>query len=175
MQATVGQMALSSTVGQRFRLEFKYTLVDFNMKILACFFFWIITVYYVWNGKDFYNNKEWAGFGKKFISVLAGIVVLAFVLKGLVLIVPGFSNGLAGDLMEEIGLSFIFILGMKFMIIMICTLFSGIVGFHEKYNADNYARFSPVASKLVPGMLIFAKCVVSLGSVVIYYGIWLAN
>lgn len=98
MQATVGQMALSSTVGQRFRLEFKYTLVDFNMKILACFFFWIVTVYYVWNGKDFYNNKEWAGFGKMFISILAGIVVLAFVLKGLVLIVPGFSNGLAGDL-----------------------------------------------------------------------------
>ncbi|THD35003.1 hypothetical protein ERD80_15260 [Pantoea sp. R102] len=150
-------------------------MVDFKMKILAFFFFRIVTVYYVWNGKDFYNNKEWAGFGKMFISVLAGIVVLAFVLKGLVLIVPGFSNGLAGDLMEEIGVSFIFVLGMKFMIIMICALFSGIVAFQEKYNADNYARVSPATSKLVPGMLIFAKCVVSLGSIVIYYGIWLAN
>ncbi|PZL93294.1 hypothetical protein CKF43_13600 [Pantoea graminicola] len=145
------------------------------MKFIAFLFFWVVTVYYVWNGKDFYNKQEWAGFGKKFIGVLAGIVVLAFFLKGLVFVVPGFSNNLAGDLMEEIGISFIFILAIKFMIIMICTLFSGIVGFHKKYNADNYARFSPVADKLVPGMLIFAKCIVSLGSIVIYYGIWLAN
>ncbi|MDF7647069.1 hypothetical protein F3J38_13725 [Pantoea sp. Acro-805] len=145
------------------------------MKYLAFFFFWVVTVYYVWNGKDFYNKKEWAGFVKKFIAVLVGIVLLAFVLKGVVLIIPGFSNDLAGDLMEEIGVSFIFILGMKYMIVMICTLFSGIMDFHKKYNADNYTRFSPAVSKLVPGMLIFAKCVVSLGSIVIYYGIWLAN
>ncbi|WP_312546327.1 hypothetical protein [Pantoea eucalypti] len=150
-------------------------MIDSNIKFIAFLFFWIVTVYYVWNGKDFYNKKEWAGFGKKFVGVLVGIVVLAFALKGLVLAIPGFSNDFAGDLMEEIGISFIFILGIKFMIIMICTLFIGVVGFQKKYNADNYARISPTASKLVPGMLIFAKCVVSLGSIVIYYGIWLAN
>ncbi|WP_417878439.1 hypothetical protein [Vibrio sp.] len=145
------------------------------MKFIAFLFFWTVTVCYVWNGKDFYNKKEWSSFSKKFIGVLIGIVVLAFFLKGLVLVIPGFSNDLAGDLMEKIGASSIFILGMKFIIIMICSLFSGIVDFHKKYNADNYARFSPTASKLVPGMLIFAKCVVSLGSILIYYGIWLSN
>lgn len=145
------------------------------MKFLAFLFFWIATVCYVWDGKDFYNKKEWAEFGRKFIGVLIGIIVFAFVLKGLVFVIPGFSNALAGDLMEKVGISFIFIIGMKYMIVMICTLFRGIVGFHKKFNADNYTRFSAAASKLVPGMLFFAKCVVSLGSMVIYYGVWLAN
>lgn len=33
-------------------------MVDSNMKFIAFLFFWIVTVYYVWNGKDFYNKKN---------------------------------------------------------------------------------------------------------------------
>lgn len=145
------------------------------MEIIAFLFFLIITLYYVWNGKDFYNKSEWTAFGKKFIAVLVGVVIMAFVLKGLVAIIPGFTNNSAGNLMEEIGMSFIFILGMKFVIIMLCAIFSNVIGFHRNYNTDNYKKFSPLTNKLAPGLLIFAKCIVSLGSVVIYYGIWFTH
>lgn len=106
------------------------------MKLIAFLFFWLFSVYYIWNGKDFYNKSEWVGFGKKFVGVLIGIVVFAFILKGLVAVVPGFTNDAAGDLMEEVGMSFIFIFGTKFVILMLCAIFSKIMGFHRNYNAE---------------------------------------
>ncbi|WP_338560836.1 hypothetical protein [Erwinia sp. E_sp_B04_7] len=145
------------------------------MNVIAFLFFLAVAVYYVWNGKDFYKKKDWVGLGKKFIAVLIGVVILAFVLKGLVEIIPGFSNNTAGDLMEKIGMSFIMVLGMKFLIVMLCAIFSRIMDFHRIYNAKNYQKFSPLTIKVAPALLIVAKCIVSLGSVVIYYGIWLAH
>ncbi len=77
--------------------------------------------------------------------------------------------------MEALGVSLVFIWGMRFMLVALCNVFGAIMDFHKKYNAENYRRFSPAINKLTPGLFIFSKVILSLGAIVIYYGIWLAN
>ncbi len=145
------------------------------MKVGAFLFFLIATVYFIWSSEISYGKKALAGIGKAFIGIFIAIIAIGFVLKGLAAIIPGFTRDSAGDLMEELGVSLIFVWGMRFILVALCNMFGTIMDFHKKYNADNYRKFSPTTSKLAPGLFIFAKVILSLGSIVIYYGIWLAN
>lgn len=145
------------------------------MEIVAFLFFWLVTVYFIWSSKISYGKKTLAGIGKAFIGIFIAIIAIGFVLKGLAAIIPGFTKDAAGDLMEELGASLLFIWGMRFILVALCNMFGNIMDFHKKYNADNYKRFSPATNKLAPGLFIFSKIILSLGSVVIYYGIWLTN
>ena len=145
------------------------------MNTIVFLLFLAATVYYVWSGKFFNGKKSLAGTGKSFIGVFIGIVIIGFILKALVAIIPGFTRNAAGDLMEALGASLVVVWGMRFLIVAISNIFSGIMEFHKKYNAANYSRFSPALGKLAPVMLFLIKCIVSLGSVVIFYGIWLAH
>lgn len=145
------------------------------MKLMALLFFLVITLYFVWHGKIPYGKKSLANVGKGFIGVFVGIFALGFFLKFLVAIIPGFTNDAAGDLMEEIGASFIVVWGMRFLIVALSTIFGGIMDFHREHNFENYKKFSPFTSKLAPGLLIFAKSVVSLGAVLMLYGIWFTH
>ena len=52
------------------------------MKWAGLTIFILITLIYIWNGKDLYTKEEWRGFGIKFISVLIGAFVLVIVLVG---------------------------------------------------------------------------------------------
>lgn len=145
------------------------------MEIVAFLFFLFVTVYFTWSSKISYGKKTLAGIGKAFIGIFIAIIAIGFVLKGLAAIIPGFTRDAAGDLMEELGTSLFFVWGMRFILVALCNLFDTIMDFHKKYNADNYRRFSPTISKLAPGLFIFSKVILSLGTIVIYYGIWLAN
>jgi len=146
-----------------------------NMEILAFLFFWSVTVYFIWSSKISYGKATLAGIGKAFVGIFIAIIAIGFVLKGLAAIIPGFTRDAAGDLMEALGASLFFIWGMKFILVGFCNMFGTVMDFHKKYNADNYRRFSPAISKLAPGLFIFSKVILSLGTIVIYYGIWLAN
>ncbi|ADP10136.1 hypothetical protein EJP617_04550 [Erwinia sp. Ejp617] len=53
-------------------------------------------------------------------------------------------------------------------------MFGEIMGFHQSYNKDNYQSLSLLAGKFGPPLLILAKCVVSFGSVLMFYGVWLS-
>lgn len=44
---------------------------------------------------------------------------------------------------------------------------------HKKYNAENYEAISSITRVVAPGLLIVAKSVVSLGSVLMFSGLWL--
>ncbi|NEG62583.1 hypothetical protein GQQ23_09575 [Pantoea agglomerans] len=145
------------------------------MKILAFLFFLFVTLYFIWSSKISYGKKTLAGIGKAFVGVFIAIIAIGFVLKGLAAIIPGFTRDAAGDLMEALGASLFFIWGMRFILVGLCNMFGNIMDFHKKFNADNYRRFSPANNKLAPGLFIFSKVILSLGSIVIYYGIWLAN
>lgn len=145
------------------------------MKIIALLFFLFVTLYFVWRGSISSGKKSLASTFKGLIGVFAGIIVLGFFLKFLVAVIPNFTNDAAGDLMEEIGASFIVIWGMRFLIVAMLTIFGQIMDFHRKYNAENYKKFSPVTSRLAPGLLIFAKCLVSFGAVLMLYGIWFTH
>lgn len=145
------------------------------MEIIAFLFFLVVTVYFIWSSNVSYGKKTLAGIGKAFVGVFIAIIAIGFVLKGLATIIPGFTRDAAGDLMEELGASLVFIWGVRFILVALCNIFGSIMDFHKKYNADNYSKFSPTTNKLAPGLFIFAKTVLSLGSIVIYYGIWLTN
>lgn len=121
------------------------------------------------------GKKTLAGIGKAFVGVFITIIAIGFVLKGLAAIIPGFTRDAAGDLMEASGASLFFIWGMRFILVGLCNIFGTIMDFHKKYNADNYRKFSPAINKLAPGLFVFSKVILSLGSIVIYYGIWLSN
>lgn len=145
------------------------------MEIVAFLFFWLVTVYFIWSSKISYGKRTLVRIGKAFIGVFIAIIALGFVLKALVAIIPGFTRDAAGDLMEELGVSLLFVWGMRYILVALCNMFGTIMDFHKKYNADNYRKFSPITSKLAPWLFIFLKIILTFGSIVIYYGIWLAN
>ncbi len=73
-----------------------------------------------------------------------------------------------------LGLSLLSVLGIKFMVVMLCTIFKSIMSFHEKYNQQHYDNLVSISNAFSSPLLILAKCVISCGSVLIFYGIWLA-
>lgn len=146
-----------------------------SMGIAAFLFFLLVTIYFIWSSKVSYGGKTLAGIGKAFIGIFTAIIAIGFVLKGLAAIIPGFTRDAAGDLMEALGVSLVFIWGMRFILVALCHIFGAIMDFHKKYNAKTYRRLSPAINKLAPGLFIFSKVILSLGAIVIYYGIWLAN
>lgn len=148
---------------------------DNSLEIIAFLLFLLVTEFFIWSSKISYGRKTLAGLGKAFVGVFIAIIAIGFVLKGLAAIMPGFTRDAAGDLMEALGASLFFIWGMRFILVGLCNVFGNIMDFHKKYNADNYRRFSPAINKLAPGLFVFLKVILSLGSIVIYYGIWLAN
>jgi hypothetical protein len=148
---------------------------DNSVEIIAFLLFLLVTEFFIWSSKISYGRKTLAGLGKAFVGVFIAIIAIGFVLKGLAAIMPGFTSDAAGDLMEALGASLFFIWGMRFILVGLCNMFGNIMDFHKKYNADNYRRFSPAINKLAPGLFVFSKVILSLGSIVIYYGIWLAN
>ncbi|MGC0948115.1 hypothetical protein WKH11_03960 [Pantoea agglomerans] len=148
---------------------------DNSVEIIAFLLFLLVTEFFIWSSKISYGRKTLAGLGKAFVGVFIAIIAIGFVLKGLAAIMPGFTRDAAGDLMEALGASLFFIWGMRFILVGLCNVFGNIMDFHKKYNADNYRRFSPAINKLAPGLFVFLKVILSLGSIVIYYGIWLAN
>lgn len=148
---------------------------DNSVEIIAFLLFLLVTEFFIWSSKISYGRKTLAGLGKAFVGVFIAIIAIGFVLKGLAAIMPGFTRDAAGDLMEALGASLFFIWGMRFILVGLCNMFGNIMDFHKKYNADNYRRFSPAINKLAPGLFVFLKVILSLGSIVIYYGIWLAN
>ncbi|MEB5972964.1 hypothetical protein ACWXVW_11220 [Pantoea dispersa] len=145
------------------------------MGIAAFLFFLLVTIYFIWSSKVSHGGKTLAGIGKAFIGIFTAIIAIGFVLKGLAAIIPGFTRDAAGDLMEALGVSLVFIWGMRFILVVLCHIFGAIMDFHKKYNTENYRKFSPAINKLAPGLFIFSKVILSLGAIVIYYGVWLAN
>lgn len=46
-------------------------------------------------------------------------------------------------------------------------------GGHKRYNAENYEKVSSLTRVAAPGLLIVAKSAVSLGSILMFSGLWL--
>ncbi|MBL5840132.1 hypothetical protein [Enterobacter asburiae] len=143
------------------------------MKWIGCMFFILITLAYIWNGKDLFNKKQWFLAGLMFVLVLVATVVIGFTLKWLAQSMSLFSVATAKQYSIIFSMSFLCVWGLKVTVVLLCTIFSGIIGRHKKYNAENYEAISPITRVIAPGLLIVAKSVVSLGSVLMFSGLWL--
>ena len=133
----------------------------------------IWTLALIWNGKDLFNIKQWFLSGLMFIMVLVATVVVGFTLKWLAQSMSLFSVATAKHYSTIFSMSFLCVWGLKVTVVLLCTIFSGIMRGHEKHNEDNYGKLLSVTRIIAPGLLIVAKSAVSLGSVLMFSGLWL--
>ncbi|WP_236327304.1 hypothetical protein [Enterobacter bugandensis] len=135
--------------------------------------FMIWTLALIWNGKDLFNKKQWLLAGLMFVLVLVATVVIGFTLKWLAQSMSLFSVATAKHYSIILSMSFLCVWGLKITVVLLCTLFSGIMGGHKRYNAENYEKLSSMTRAVAPGLLIFAKSLITLGSFLIFSGLWL--
>ncbi|MCK7047520.1 hypothetical protein [Enterobacter roggenkampii] len=135
--------------------------------------FMIWTLALIWNGKDLFSKKQWFLAGLMFILVLVATVVIGFTLKWLAQSMSLFSVAMAKHYSIIFSMSFLCVWGLKVTVVLLCTIFSGMTGGHKKYNAENYEAISSITRVVAPCLLIVAKSVVSLGSVLMFSGLWL--
>lgn len=135
--------------------------------------FMIWTLALIWNGKDLFNKKQWLRAGLMFVLVLVATVVIGFTLKWLAQSMSLFSVATAKHYSIILSMSFLCVWGLKITVVLLCTLFSGIMGGHKRYNAENYEKLSSMTRAVAPGLLIFAKSLITLGSFLMFSGLWL--
>lgn len=135
--------------------------------------FMIWTLALIWNGRDLFNKKQWLLAGLMFILVLVATVVIGFTLKWLAQSMSLFSVATAKHYSIILSMSFLCVWGLKITVALLCTLFFGIMGGHKRYNAENYEKVSSLTRVAAPGLLIVAKSAVSLGSILMFSGLWL--
>ena len=135
--------------------------------------FMIWTLALIWNGRDLFNKKQWLLAGLMFILVLVATVVIGFTLKWLAQSMSLFSVATAKHYSIILSMSFLCVWGLKITVVLLCTLFSGIMGGHKRYNAENYEKLSSMTRAVAPGLLIFAKSLITLGSFLMFSGLWL--
>lgn len=143
------------------------------MHLFFFFIFMIWTLALIWNGKDLFNKKQWFLAGVMFVLVLVATVVIGFTFKWLAQSMSLFSVATAKQYSIIFSMSFLCVWGLKVTVVLLCTIFSGLIGGHKKYNAENYETVSSITRVIAPGLLIVAKSVVSLGSVLMFSGLWL--
>ncbi|MFY7426829.1 hypothetical protein [Enterobacter cloacae complex sp. IR5418] len=131
------------------------------------------TLALIWNGKDLFNKKQWLLAGLMFVLVLVATVVIGFTLKWLAQSMSLFSVATAKHYSIILSMSFLCVWGLKVTVVLLCTLFSGIMGGHKRYNAENYEKLSSMTRAVAPGLLIFAKSLITLGSFLMFSGLWL--
>ncbi|HAV1640186.1 TPA: hypothetical protein JG881_004345 [Enterobacter hormaechei subsp. xiangfangensis] len=135
--------------------------------------FMIWTLALIWNGKDLFNKKQWLLAGLMFVLVLVATVVIGFTLKWLAQSMSLFSVATAKHYSIILSMSFLCVWGLKVTVVLLCTLFSGVMGGHKRYNAENYEKLSSMTRAVAPGLLIFAKSLITLGSFLMFSGLWL--
>ena len=135
--------------------------------------FMIWTLALIWNGIDLFNKMQWLLAGLMFVLVLVATVVIGFTLKWLAQSMSLFSVATAKHYSIILSMSFLCVWGLKITVVLLCTLFSGIMGGHKRYNAENYEKLSSMTRAVAPGLLIFAKSLITLGSFLMFSGLWL--
>lgn len=135
--------------------------------------FMIWTLALIWNGKDLFNIKQWFLSGLMFMMVLVATVVVGFTLKWLAQSMSLFSVATAKHYSTIFSMSFLCVWGLKVTVVLLCTIFSGVMRGHEKHNEENYGKLLSVTRIIAPGLLIVTKSAVSLGSVLMFSGLWL--
>lgn len=142
-----------------------------------CFLFFVsCAVIYILKGKSQYNLKDWLILGLKFFLSIIVMIVFGFIIKGLSAFGFHISIKEAKVLTGQVGISLVLLVGLKFLVVALCSIFSQIIAFHKKYNTvENYRLISNLSTKFSPVLLIGVKLFISAMSVLIYYGIWLGS
>lgn len=142
------------------------------MNVVFFLVFLILSMAYLWNGDDIFNKKKWLRLGFYFILIFIATMAIAFLLRVLIFLGLDMSVHHAKALASAFSLSFMAIIMLKFVVVMLNFIFSRILGFHKRHNADNFDRLSFFTERFPKGFLTPFKVLLSIGGVLVYYGIW---
>lgn len=131
-----------------------------------------LALFLIWNGKNRFSKKQWMRMALLLGLILLGTFVIGFFFKWLSLSLSLFSIATARHYTAIVSLSLLCLWGVKLAVVLLCTIFAKIMGFHEVHNAENYQKILSVSNKLGPALLIAAKCSVSFSAFLMFYGIW---
>lgn len=145
------------------------------MSWLGFLIFLAISLWYMWNGKDSFSKKDWLLFAAKVIGVLIGTALFGRLMYNMITSWHFMPMSDAKKLTASLGGACIAVLGSKFLIVALCSIFSNIMGFHKEYNTQNYEKLSSFSKSVSPSLLLFVKCLVSAASALMLYGIWLGR
>lgn len=135
--------------------------------------FLIMTLVFIWDGKDSFSKKQWFTTGLLLVAVLIATVVISVIFKWLSQSFSMFSIVTAKQYSVIFSMSLLCMWGLKVVVVLLCTIFSGIMDVHRIHNPANYERLSSISGKVAPGLLIVVKGSVSVGSFLIFSGLWL--
>lgn len=145
------------------------------MSWLGFFFFLTLSLRYVWNGKDNFSKKDWVLFFAKIFSVLIVTALFGRVMYSMIMAWHFMSIPEAKKITASLGGAFIAVLGSKFLVVAIFSIFSNMLGFHKQHNEKNYEKISSLSKAISPSLVLFVKCLVSAVSAMMLYGIWLGR
>ncbi|NDO81873.1 hypothetical protein CJP72_14190 [Citrobacter sp. NCU1] len=135
--------------------------------------FLILTLVFIWDGKDSFSKKQWFTTGLLLVAVLIATVVISVIFKWLSQSFSMFSIVTAKQYSVIFSMSLLCMWGLKVVVVLLCTLFSGIMEGHRTHNSANYEKLSSISGKVAPGLLIVVKGSVSVGTFLIFSGLWL--
>ncbi|WP_447854140.1 hypothetical protein [Enterobacter mori] len=136
-------------------------------------FFLILTLAVIWNEKSAFDKKQWITTGLMLVLVLLSTIVIGFFLKWLALSFLLFPVAVAKKYSIIISMSLLCVWGMKFAVALLCALFSGVMAAHKKMNYRNYEKISLMSRTVASPLFVFTKLLLSLGSVLMFSGLWL--
>lgn len=146
------------------------------MRWIGFLFFIFITLVYIWNGKDLYSKKEWRGFRIKFILVLVGAFALTLILVGVSKFIPLLDRESARAIALILPASLMAMLLSKFFVVMLNAIFESIMRFHKRCNTkEMYLKLSSLSARHGAKLDLVAKCLASLGCILMLYGIWFGS
>ncbi|AFK01398.1 hypothetical protein SMC37_003422 [Cronobacter sakazakii] len=144
------------------------------MSYLVFAVFVLMALYVIWKSKLPSGKKGWLYFVLKMVGIYVITMVLAsilFILENYFFVIP------YGAAERYTGISFLSLAtlwGIQFLMRLFLSLFGGMLKFHEKYNSDNYEKIKGFTNSLSPSPLLVLRLFLSVGAILIYYGIWLS-
>ena len=144
-----------------------------NWVDFGCFF--ILSLFSIWNGKDVFNKKQWINMGLKLVLICFVTFVFALTFSFL----QSYWTNMPVHMIEKslllISSSFLCVWMVKLLVVIACLMFGNIINFHKKYNSIAYNKIGLIVNKLSKPLLISLKCLVSLASFLMLYGIWFGS
>lgn len=144
------------------------------MYLISFLLFLCWGLYIIWKKKSPSYEKKWFHFILRIFAAYLVAMILFLVpysLENFFFLIPSGS----GEHYAGVGfLSLATLWGLHFINTGLPLLFSGILRFHKNYNKDNHSEIEYVMKNTSNSILLCLRITLSLGAMIIFYGIWLA-
>ncbi|CCK09305.1 hypothetical protein PU707_004065 [Cronobacter sakazakii] len=143
------------------------------MFFLGFLFFQACALYIIWKGPTSFTKKQWLFFVLKLVGIFLLTLVSGSVFYTLAAVWGIISFDAAEHYNGLVFMSFSSLWGVQFIMVGLSTKFTLMMKFHEKYNQANYPAIKNMTRHFTSGSSLVLRVMLSLGSALIYYGVWI--